>query len=59
LPEYVLEAEAIEGDRIYCEFEDRPSFGIEKKTKRSNATITGNPAVASILKVWKYIESTS
>lgn len=54
MPRYVKEEEAIEGERIYCVFVARPSFGVEKETGRQTSTITGNPAVATIKKVWKY-----
>ena len=54
MPKYAHEGEAIEGLKIYCEFKERPSYGIEKETNRETVTITGNPAVATILEVWKY-----
>lgn len=53
MPKYVKEGESIEGKRIYCEFESRPSFGIGENTKRETVTTTGNPAVATIMKTWK------
>jgi len=54
LPKYVKEGEAIEGEKIFCTFKLKPSIGTEKETKRQEITITGNPATASIDKVWKY-----
>jgi hypothetical protein len=54
---YTNEGEAIEGHRILCTFEDRPSYGIEKTTGRQQITITGNPATASIDRIWKYKEN--
>lgn len=54
MPKYTKEGEMIEGKTILCIFELRPSFGIQKGTGRQTATITGNPAVATIKKVWKY-----
>lgn len=54
MPRYVQEGEAIEGLKIYCEFKEQPSLGIDKETNRETATITGGPAVARILEVYKY-----
>lgn len=54
MPKYTRGGEMIEGQTILCVFEARPSFGIEKATGRKTATITGNPAVATVKKVWKY-----
>jgi len=54
MPKYTKEGEAIEGQRIFCTFEARPSYGIEKATGRQTITITGNPASAMVDKVWKY-----
>ena len=54
LPKYVKELEAIEGKQILCTFEHRPSIGIDKGTGRQQIGIAGNPATASVDKVWKY-----
>jgi hypothetical protein len=56
MPTYTKEGEAIEGQKIFCTFEARPSFGIEKATGRQTITTTGNPASATVTKVWKYKE---
>jgi len=56
MPKYTREGERIEGRIIFCVFESRPSFGIEKESGRQTTTITGNPAVATVKKVWKYQE---
>ena len=54
MPNYTQEGEAIEGIKIYCEFKERPSYGIEKETERETITITGNPAVAIVIGKMKY-----
>jgi hypothetical protein len=54
MPNYVTENDAIEGRRILCCFEDRPSRGIEKNSQRQQITVTGNPATANLSKVWEY-----
>jgi len=54
MPNYVTENDAIEGKKIYCTFEERPSTGIEKTSKRQQVVITGNPASANIMQVWEY-----
>ncbi|MCW4006455.1 MAG: hypothetical protein NWF04_07690 [Candidatus Bathyarchaeota archaeon] len=54
MPKYVMENEAIEGKKIFCVFEKRPLYGKEEKSKRSNVSITGNPAVAVVKQVWEY-----
>jgi len=54
MPKYTKEGEAIEGRKILCIFEERPSLGIEKATGRQQITITGNPATATVTKAWKY-----
>lgn len=54
MPNYAMEGEAIEGLKIYCKFKERPSRGLDKNTNRETVTITGNPAFATILEVWKY-----
>jgi hypothetical protein len=54
MPEYVMENDAIEGKRILCCFEYRPSYGVEKESKRQQITIIGNPATAVLWKVWEY-----
>ena len=54
MPKYVTENEAIEGKEIFCTFEHRPSFRIEKASKRQQITITGNPATATLAQVWEY-----
>jgi hypothetical protein len=51
---YVAENEAIEGKEILCVFEHRPSFRIEKASKRQQITTTGNPATATLAQVWEY-----
>ena len=53
MPKYVKEGESIEGEQILCIFERRPSFGIGEDTQRETVTITGNPAVSTIIKTWK------
>jgi hypothetical protein len=52
MPKYVAENEAIEGKKIYCTFERRPSCSLEKE--RQQVAITGNPATATLMEVWKY-----
>jgi hypothetical protein len=52
MPNYITENDAIEGKKIYCTFEKRPSIGIEKTTKRQQIVITGNPASANIMQVY-------
>lgn len=54
MAKYTKELEAIEGQKIFCTFKARPSFGIEKATGRQEIAITGNPATATVTKVWKY-----
>lgn len=54
MPKYTGGGEMIEGGTILCVFKARSSFGIEKETGRKTATITGNPAVAIVKKVWRY-----
>jgi hypothetical protein len=54
MPKYVAENEAIEGRRILCSFERRPSYAIEKESQRQQITITGNPATATLDQVWEY-----
>lgn len=50
---YTKEGERIEGQKIFCVFESTPSFGTNEKTGEKTAAITGNPAVANIMKTWK------
>jgi hypothetical protein len=57
MPKYVAENEAIEGRRILCTFERRPSYGIERENQRQQITITGNPATATMSLVWEYKHS--
>jgi len=52
---YTCEGDAIEGRKIICTFEERPSMGTEKGTRRPQSTIKGNPASATLSKVWKYV----
>lgn len=54
MPKYTRGGEMIEGRAILCVFKARPSFGIEKENGRKTVTITGNPAVAIVQKVWRY-----
>jgi len=54
MPEYHAENEAIEGKKIFCTFEHKPSRGIEKVTKREQITIAGNPATAILTQIWEY-----
>jgi hypothetical protein len=54
MPKYVAENEAIEGKKIFCTFEHRPSFGTEKTSKRQQITIIGNPATATLTQIWEY-----
>jgi hypothetical protein len=54
MPNYTKEGEEIEGQRVFCTFEKRPSHGIDKQTGRQQTAITGNPATACITQVWKY-----
>lgn len=54
MPKYTREGEAIEGQKIFCTFRARPSFATEEATGRQTTTITGNPASATVDKVWKY-----
>jgi hypothetical protein len=54
MPKYVAENEAIEGKKIFCTFEHRPSFGIEKESKRQQVAIKGNPATATLTQIWEY-----
>jgi len=54
MPKYVAESEAIEGRKILCTFERRPSYGTEKGSRRQEITITGNPATATLTQVWEY-----
>jgi len=54
MPKYAQEGDAIEGLKIYCQFKERPSKGIDKETGRDSYTITGNTASARIIGVWKY-----
>ncbi len=54
MPTYHAEKEAIEGKKIYCTFEQRPSIGVEKASKRQQITITGNPATATLTQIWEY-----
>ena len=55
MPKYVAENEAIEGRKIFCTFERRPSYGLEKE--RRTIAITGNPATATLIQIWEYKES--
>lgn len=54
MPRYVQEGEAIEGLKIYCQFKERPSININEERNQEEARITGSPAVARILQVYKY-----
>jgi hypothetical protein len=54
MPNYVFENEAIEGKKILCTFERRPSIGIEKESKRQQITIIGNPASATLTQILEY-----
>lgn len=54
MPKYSVENEAIEGKKILCTFERRPSFGTEKNSKRQQVAITGNPATAVLTQIWEY-----
>lgn len=49
-----MDGEAIEGKKILCFFEARPSFAEDQTSKRKTSTITGNPAVAVLKQIWKY-----
>lgn len=57
MPKHAKEGEAIEGQKIFCTFRLRPSFGIERVTGRQQIAITGNPATATVTEVWKYKEN--
>ncbi len=54
MPNYVTENDAVEGKKLYCTFEDRPSIGIERVSQRQQIVTTGNPASASIMQTWDY-----
>jgi len=54
MPNYAQEGEAIEGLKIYCDFKEQPSRGIEEETNRDTMTITGNPARAILIGKMKY-----
>ena len=54
MTKYTTENEAIEGKKILCVFEQRPTYGIDKNTKRQSVAITGNPATALVHQVWQY-----
>ena len=54
MPEYHSLDDAIEGKKIICSFEDRPTYGVEKESKREQAAIKGNPATATLSQVWEY-----
>jgi hypothetical protein len=54
MPKYTKEGEAIEGRRIICTFEKRPSLGIVRQTGMQQITVTGNPATATVQQVWQY-----
>ena len=54
MPEYHGLNDSIEGKKIICIFEERPSYGIEKQSKRQQVAIKGNPASASLSRVWEY-----
>lgn len=56
MPKYIAENEAIEGKKILCTFERRPSCGIEKESKRQQIAITGNPATAVLTQIWEYTQ---
>ena len=54
MPQYASLSDSIEGKKLICVFEDRPSFGIEKQSKRQQIAIRGNPATATVSKVFEY-----
>lgn len=56
MPRYTREGDTIEGERIFCTFKARPSYGFEEATGRQTVSIRGNPASAVVDKVWTYKE---
>ena len=54
MPKYHALYDAIEGRKIVCVFEDRPSYGIHKESQRQQVAIKGNPATATLSQVWEY-----
>ena len=54
MPQYHSISDSIEGKKIICVFEERPSFGIEKESKRQQVAIKGNPATATVSKIFEY-----
>ncbi|MCJ7633650.1 hypothetical protein MUP77_14830 [Candidatus Bathyarchaeota archaeon] len=56
MPKYTSEEDAIQGKKIFCTFEKRPSFSSDETNARQQSSITGNPATATIKVVWKYKE---
>ena len=51
MPIYRSPGDAIKGEKIICEFEDRPSF--RDKGNHIESTIQGNLAKAVLVKTWK------
>lgn len=51
---YTAQGEKIQGKELFLTFEHRPQFSFEDKTGQSRVYIRGNPATATIKKVFVY-----
>jgi len=55
MPKYFKKGDAIEGKKILCEFKECPFLDYNNKSRMHKATLRGNPASATISKVWEKI----